>query len=127
MLGRNFLSPDHFILLQDTRDDREMLTENTAGSEPRKKLPDYDQLRKDAVEQHLKIVSYFRGKTEFDKAEEKAVKSKNPVGDNSFGRIVNLPLVDKHAQGALRRRIVNEQLDRVLVERFVSMVAPKMS
>ena len=93
-----------------------MLHENTAGTEPRKKLPDFEQLRKDAEEQHLKIVSYFRGKTEFEKVEEKVIKPKNKDTETSGGRIVNLPLVDKHAQGALRRRIVNEQLDRVLVK-----------
>ena len=38
------------------------------------------------------------------------LKSSN---DENAERMTHLPLVDKHAQGALRRRIVHEQLDRV--------------
>jgi len=73
---------------------------------PRKKLPDYEQLKKDAENQELKIVSYIQGKTECESPE---IVSK----DDSSDRLVSIPLVDKHAQGALRRRIVHEQLDRV--------------
>ena len=74
---------------------------------PRKKLPDYEQLKKDAEKQELKIVSYFQGKTESETPE---IVSKD--SDNA-DRLISIPLVDKHAQGALRRRIVHEQLDRV--------------
>ena len=85
-----------------------MLEENAEEKTgfPRKKLPDYDQLKKDAETQELKIVSYFQGKTDCEPSE---VVSK----DASSDRLVSIPLVDKHAQGALRRRIVHEQLDRV--------------
>ena len=88
------------------------------SSNPRKKLPDYDQLKKDAEEQELKIVSFIQGKTDFEKPgkseksekSDKVIESSNP---EQFDRYVSMPLVDKHAQGALRRRIVHEQLDRV--------------
>jgi hypothetical protein len=86
-----------------------MLEENAehqAGF-PRKKLPDYEQLKKDAEKQELKIVSYLQGKTDCETPE---IVSND---DNSSDRLVSIPLVDKHAQGALRRRIVHEQLDRV--------------
>lgn len=93
---------------QDARDDQDVLGASAAAdSVARKKLPDFEQLKKDAEEQQLKIASFLQGKTEFDL----------PSGETSTveksERFVAMPLVDKHAQGALRRRIVNEQLDRV--------------
>ena len=79
---------------------------------PRKKLPDYNQLKKDAEEQELKIVSFIQGKSEIEHSEksEKVIESSNPERSD---RYISMPLVDSHAQGALRRRIVHEQLDRV--------------
>ena len=49
----------------------------------------------------------LQGKTESETPE---IISKD--SDNA-DRLISIPLVDKHAQGALRRRIVHEQLDRV--------------
>ena len=77
-------------------------------------ISDYEQLRKDAASQELKIVSYISGKTEIPNDAD-VLKSSN---DENAERMTHLPLVDKHAQGALRRRIVHEQLDRVWVQMY---------
>ena len=85
----------------------DVLTEE-ASLGPRNKLPDYEQLKNDAEEQKLKIGSYFKGKTDFEVS-----SGETTSGSEKSERFFTMPLVDKHAQGALRRRIVNEQLDRV--------------
>ncbi len=57
--------------------------------------------------QNKKLESYMSGKT-FIESDE--VPEKTGAGDGD--REPNLPLLDRHAQGALRRKIVHDQLDR---------------
>jgi hypothetical protein len=43
------------------------------------------------------------------------VKPEDDVSDTAEN-LIKVPLVDKHAQGALRRRVVHDQLERTWVE-----------
>ena len=81
----------------------------------------FEKLQQEALVERLKISAYLQGKTEFDK-EDTSTKKKSEKGrmkdieerQNDPSLEPRIPLVDKYAQGALRRRIFHDQLDRVL-------------
>ena len=81
----------------------------------------FEKLQQEALVERLKISAYLQGKTEFDK-EDTITKKKSEKGrikdieerQNDPSLEPRIPLVDKYAQGALRRRIFHDQLDRVL-------------
>lgn len=78
-------------------------------------LPSYDEIRRKSEVEMLKISSYFKGKTEYtveDKGNENKKDKVSEVKTTAEPEPI-LPLLDKHAQGALRRRIVHDQLERV--------------
>ena len=84
------------------------------GPEKKKPLPSYEELRDRAEVDMLKLGSYLKGKTDYEIEE----KIKNKHVDKADSEKQNppipvLPLLDNYAQGALRRRIVHDQLDRV--------------
>jgi len=84
----------------------------------------FEKLQQEALVERLKISAYLQGKTEFDKEEKSsgATKKKSEKGRikdieerrNDPSLEPRIPLVDRYAQGALRRRIFHDQLDRVL-------------
>jgi len=80
----------------------------------------YEQLRLEAQIERLKINSFLQGRTEYDHMQMQDGKEggKGESGGDIRERETvpepRIPLVDKYAQGALRRRIVHDQLDRVL-------------
>ena len=83
----------------------------------------FEKLQQEALVERLKISAYLQGKTEFDKEDTsgatKRRSEKGPMKDieerqNDPSLEPRIPLVDKYAQGALRRRIFHDQLDRVL-------------
>ena len=81
-------------------------------------MPSYAELREKAEIDKLKIDSYFKGKTDYELEDKvKSKKKDKNVGDVDYKEQNDsnhvLPLLDTHAQGALRRRIVHDQLDRV--------------
>ena len=78
------------------------------GEDP-EALVEPQQLRKETVDDNLKLGAYLSGKTEFDESKVEIVEKENGSDDLQ----PSVPLVDKHAQGALRRRIVHDQLNRV--------------
>ena len=78
------------------------------GEDP-EALVEPQQLRKETVDDNLKLGAYLSGKTEFDESNVEIVEKQSGSGDMQ----PSVPLVDKHAQGALRRRIVHDQLNRV--------------
>lgn len=83
--------------------------EKAATSKP---LPSYDELKKQSETELLKVGSFLKGKTEIV-IHEKNTDKKSDAGSVDEGEVlVNVPLIDKHAQGALRRRIVHDQLER---------------
>ena len=81
----------------------------------------FEKLQQEALVERLKISAYLQGKMEFDK-EDNSTKKKSEKGrmkdieerQNDPSLEPRIPLVDKYAQGALRRRIFHDQLDRVL-------------
>ena len=90
-------------------------SKNSNNRDEKKPLPSYDELREKAEVDMLKINSYFQGKTEYtieDKVRQK--KKSDVIEPESQVDIPEpvLPLLDKHAQGALRRKIVHDQLER---------------
>ena len=78
-------------------------------------MPSYDQLRQKTEVEMLKTSSYFKGKTEYSVEDKRNEIKKNKVLEANTTEELEpiLPLLDKHAQGALRRRIVHDQLERV--------------
>ena len=96
----------------------------TSNSQTKGPSPNYEEIQEKAEIDMLKIGSYFRGKTEYEieeksRKKESGIKSKQEQfldkskEDACMAVDHILPLVDCHAQGALRRRIVHDQLDRV--------------
>jgi len=72
-----------------------------------KPLPDYATLSEEAKKADLKVRAYYQGKTAYEDAGSINISET----DNNFTPV--LPLVDIHAQNALRRRIVLDNLNRV--------------
>jgi len=72
-----------------------------------KPLPDYATLREEAKKADLKVRAYYEGKTVYEDAGSINVSETG----NNFTPV--LPLVDIHAQNALRRRIVLDRLNRM--------------
>lgn len=79
----------------------------TFKEEFKKPLPDYDALKKEAKEMELKVKSFYKGDriVQFDESDKAASECSEPEP--------NLPLVDLHAQKALRRRIVIDKIKKV--------------
>ena len=88
-------------------------SKNSHNRDDKKPLPSYDELREKAEVDMLKINSYFQGKTEYtieDKVHQKKISNEPEFQVDNPEPV--LPLLDKHAQGALRRKIVHDQLER---------------
>lgn len=90
----------NILELEDTK------TDASFREETKKPLPDYDVLKKEAKELNLKVKMFYKGDklVQFDETE--------PNSDNTFQHEPVLPLVDLHAQKALRKRIVLDKLRR---------------
>ena len=65
--------------------------------------------RQETVEDNLKLGAFLSGRTEYEQSKLEIVEKEG----ESDELLPSVPLVDKHAQGALRRKIVHDQLDRV--------------
>jgi Fe-S cluster biosynthesis and repair protein YggX len=72
-----------------------------------KPLPDYATLREEVRKTDLKVTAYYQGNTAYEDAGSINISET----DKNFTPV--LPLVDIHAQNALRRRIVLDCLNRV--------------
>ena len=104
--------------LRNSSDSSKIENSDVIGSEKKKPMPSYEELRENVEIDTLKIGSYFKGKTEYEIVEKTKSDKKN--GNNSYLDDKEqhdsdhvLPLLDTYAQGALRRRIVHDQLDRM--------------
>ncbi|TRY63475.1 hypothetical protein TCAL_02092 [Tigriopus californicus] len=87
---------------------------NTSSHEPEdslKPMPNFHDIKEEVEEQSLKVNSFWQGKTIIEKHVKK--DEHNMEEDQNVEEVRFLPLVDRHAQGALRRRLVHDQLDRV--------------
>jgi hypothetical protein len=72
-----------------------------------KPLPDYTAVREEAKKMDLKVRAYYQGKTVYEDAGSVSISEM----DSDSAPV--LPLVDLHAQNALRRRIVLDGLNRM--------------
>ena len=70
-------------------------------------LPDYATLREEAKKADFKVRAYYQGKTAYEDGGSINISET----DNNSTPV--LPLVDTHAQNALRRRIVLDRLNRM--------------
>ncbi len=70
--------------------------------------------REEVDEQNLKVQAFFAGKTEYEVQgkDDKAIKENNSNNEAEVMEPV-LPLLDRHAQKAIRRRLVMEQIEKV--------------
>ncbi|CAH2100419.1 unnamed protein product [Euphydryas editha] len=100
----------NMLELEDRRYDAQTLARET------KPLPDYSILKEESKKIQLKVKAFFSGETEIPEVEY--VK---PDTSNEEENITQLPLVDKNAQNALRRRIVCEHLNKVLPDLLKSL------
>ncbi|GLH15092.1 RNA polymerase II subunit B1 CTD phosphatase Rpap2 [Gryllus bimaculatus] len=78
-----------------------------------KPLPDYSVLKEENLKMEIKIKAFYQGKLDYEIPE-----SVNKEEKESFTPSCVLPLVDIHAQNALRRRMVFDNLKRVLPDLF---------
>ncbi|XP_061722316.1 putative RNA polymerase II subunit B1 CTD phosphatase RPAP2 [Cydia pomonella] len=81
-----------------------------------KPLPDYSILQEESKRMQLKIKAYLEGKMEIP---EPLSTETNDTSEDS--NVTQLPLVDKHAQNALRRKIVCQHLNKVLPDLLRSL------
>lgn len=93
----------NMLELEDRRLDAQSISRET------KPLPDYSILQEESKRLQLKVKAFYTGETVVPEAVAPE-KSAQTDEDN----LTQLPLVDKHAQNALRRRIVCEHLNKVL-------------
>lgn len=93
----------NILELEDTKIDASF------REETKKPLPDYDLLKKEAKELDLKVKMFYKGDkvVQFEETEPNSSNS-----NNTFQHEPVLPLVDLHAQKALRKRIVLDKLRR---------------
>ncbi|XP_063633433.1 putative RNA polymerase II subunit B1 CTD phosphatase RPAP2 [Cydia splendana] len=81
-----------------------------------KPLPDYSILQEESKRMQLKVKAYLEGKTEIP---EPLSTETNDTSEDS--NVTQLPLVDKNAQNALRRKIVCQHLNKVLPDLLRSL------
>jgi Fe-S cluster biosynthesis and repair protein YggX len=72
-----------------------------------KPLPDYTAVREEAKKMDLKVKAYYQGKTVYED------EGNTNISETHSDSAPVLPLVDLHAQNALRRRIVLDHLNRM--------------
>lgn len=100
----------NLLEIEDRRHDLQKLQRET------KPLPDYSILQEESKNMQLKVKAFLAGQMDSIKPEP------NHLGTNiKDGNITQLPLVDKNAQNALRRRIVSEHLNKVLPDLLRSL------
>uniref|UniRef100_A0A1B6G0H1 RNA polymerase II subunit B1 CTD phosphatase RPAP2 homolog n=1 Tax=Cuerna arida TaxID=1464854 RepID=A0A1B6G0H1_9HEMI len=93
----------NILELEDTKVDASF------REEAKKPLPNYETLKEEAKNMDLKVRMFYRGDKQVQFEEPSNSESEQVLNDEPV-----LPLVDLHAQKALRRRIVIDKLRRVL-------------
>lgn len=108
----------NMLELEDRKHDSDTLKRET------KPLPNYSVLQEESKKMELKVKYFLAGRTDLPDicVEEKPTtdNAENPTEDNDKKNIL-LPLVDKNAQNALRRKIVCEHLNKVLPDLLRSL------
>ncbi|XP_046674478.1 putative RNA polymerase II subunit B1 CTD phosphatase RPAP2 isoform X2 [Homalodisca vitripennis] len=93
----------NILELEDTKVDASFREES------KKPLPDYETLKEEAKNMDLKVRMFYRGDKQVQFGEPSNSENEQVLNEEPV-----LPLVDLHAQKALRRRIVIDKLRRVL-------------
>ena len=89
-------------------------TDEPLRTTEKRPMPSYDALREISETELLKVGSYLKGKTEFEIADKNNLKNKDLGSEeDECNSVSTIPLLDRNAQGALRRRIFHDQIDRV--------------
>lgn len=83
-----------------------------------KPLPDYSILKEESKRMQLKVNSFLSGQTDIPVDETREVTECSGTDDDN---LTQLPLVDKNAQSALRRRIVCQHLNKFLPDLLRSL------
>ncbi|XP_013166865.1 PREDICTED: putative RNA polymerase II subunit B1 CTD phosphatase RPAP2 [Papilio xuthus] len=98
----------NMLELEDRKYDAQTLQRET------KPLPDYSILQEESKKMQLKVKAYFSGEFEVPVSTESIpeISQINPTDKESA--ITQLPLVDRNAQNALRRKIVCQHINKVL-------------
>ncbi|KAI8429437.1 hypothetical protein MSG28_000077 [Choristoneura fumiferana] len=79
-----------------------------------KPLPDYSIIQEESKRMQLKVKAYLDGSTDIPEPEQESNSSNDET-------LTQLPLVDRNAQNALRRRIVCQHLNKVLPDLMRSL------
>ncbi|KAM3957049.1 putative RNA polymerase II subunit B1 CTD phosphatase RPAP2 [Aphomia sociella] len=104
----------NMLELEDRKFDAQTLQKET------KPLPDYTSLQEESKKLQLKVKAFFAGEMEVPKITDTEITPLLvPIDDNE--KLTQLPLVDKNAQNALRRRIVCEHMNKVLPDLLQSL------
>lgn len=106
----------NMLELEERRHDVRILQKET------KPLPDYKILQEESKNMQLKVKAFLSGETEIPEPE---TEEKNTEEDKES--VTHLPLVDKKAQNALRRKIVWEQLNKILADLLRSLKLDNLS
>ncbi|XP_045761659.1 putative RNA polymerase II subunit B1 CTD phosphatase RPAP2 [Maniola jurtina] len=106
----------NMLELEDRRFDSQTLARET------KPLPDYNLLKEESKKLQLKVKAFFSGETEIPIQNENAEVEPDKTNDEEYNfNKTQLPLIDKNAQNALRRRIVCKHLNTVLPDLLKSL------
>ncbi|XP_048005790.1 putative RNA polymerase II subunit B1 CTD phosphatase RPAP2 [Leguminivora glycinivorella] len=81
-----------------------------------KPLPDYSILQEESKRMQLKVKAYLEGTMDIPEP-----TSTDPTETSEDAKVTQLPLVDKNAQNALRRKIVCQHLNKVLPDLLRSL------
>ncbi|KPJ14328.1 RNA polymerase II subunit B1 CTD phosphatase Rpap2 [Papilio machaon] len=98
----------NMLELEDRKFDAQTLQRET------KPLPDYSILQEESKKMQLKVKAYFSGELEIPASTESIPEVSQINSTEEESSITQLPLVDKNAQNALRRKIVCQHINKVL-------------
>ncbi|XP_047525828.1 putative RNA polymerase II subunit B1 CTD phosphatase RPAP2 [Pieris napi] len=103
----------NMLELEDKKYDAQMYAKEM------KPLPDYRILKEESKKLQLKVKAFFAGETEIpvNSSTTETTEVAKAVEDN----VIQLPLVDRNAQNALRRGIVCQHLNKVLPDLLRSL------
>ncbi|XP_028159198.1 putative RNA polymerase II subunit B1 CTD phosphatase RPAP2 [Ostrinia furnacalis] len=104
----------NMLELEDRRYDAQTLQKET------KPLPDYSILQEESKKMQLKVRAFLAGETEIPDISTNVIEKPEEAPEED-SQLTQLPLVDKNAQNALRRRIVCEHLNKVLPDILKSL------
>ncbi|XP_011555992.3 putative RNA polymerase II subunit B1 CTD phosphatase RPAP2 [Plutella xylostella] len=98
--------------LEDKKLDSQILQRET------KPLPDYSILQEESKKLQLKVKAFYSGETDIPVLD---TNTESPGNVEEEDGLTVIPLVDKNAQNALRRKIVCNQLNKVLPDLLRSL------